>query len=100
MSLDFSEAHVLVVGDVMLDRWFRGKVRRISPEAPVPVVHVGREDTSLGGAANVAANIAGLGARCTLAGMVGKDSAGERMKSLLEARSIDAALVETPWAAC
>jgi D-beta-D-heptose 7-phosphate kinase/D-beta-D-heptose 1-phosphate adenosyltransferase len=95
VSLDFSDAHVLVVGDVMLDRWFRGKVRRISPEAPVPVVHVGREDMSLGGAANVAANIAGLGAKCTLAGMVGRDSARDRMKTLLGGQSIDAALIET-----
>ena len=95
MSLDFSNAHVLVVGDVMLDRWFHGRVRRISPEAPVPVVQVQREHESLGGAGNVAANITGLGARCTLAGMVGSDGAHTRLESLLKTQGIEAALVET-----
>lgn len=95
MSLDFADAHVLVVGDLMLDRWFHGRVRRISPEAPVPVVQVHREHESLGGAANVAANIAGLGARCTLTGMVGRDSGHERLKTLLQSHAISAALVPT-----
>jgi len=95
MSLDFRRAHVLVVGDVMLDRWFIGRVRRISPEAPVPIVQVQREHESLGGAANVAANIAGLGARCTLAGLVGRDSASDRLHRLLSAQGITAQLTET-----
>ncbi|MEM6995663.1 MAG: bifunctional D-glycero-beta-D-manno-heptose-7-phosphate kinase/D-glycero-beta-D-manno-heptose 1-phosphate adenylyltransferase HldE [Myxococcota bacterium] len=95
MSLDFAAAHVLVVGDIMLDRWFHGRVRRISPEAPVPVVQVQREHESLGGSANVAANIAGLGARCTLAGMVGRDAGQQRLRSLLAAQHIETALVET-----
>ncbi len=95
MSLDFSGARVLVVGDIMLDRWFHGRVRRISPEAPVPVVHVQREHESLGGAANVAANIAGLGAHCTLAGMVGRDSGRTRLQSLLDTHRIESALVDT-----
>ncbi len=59
-------AHVLVVGDIMLDRLISGTAERISPEAPVPVVTVSAEDASLGGAANVAANIVALGASCSL----------------------------------
>lgn len=88
----FAEAHVLVVGDVMLDRWFIGKVGRISPEAPVPVVQVRDERESLGGAANVAANVVGLGARCTLIGAVGQDAAGDRLKALLEGIGVTAPL--------
>ena len=61
--IDFSTARVLVVGDIMLDRYWFGDVTRISPEAPVPVVRVTRRDERLGGAANVARNLATLGAR-------------------------------------
>jgi len=95
MTLDLQATRAMVVGDVMLDRWFRGRVRRISPEAPVPVVDVEREDASVGGAANVAANIAGLGAHCTVAGMVGSDEAERTLRRLLDAASIDAVLVST-----
>ncbi len=77
-------AHVLVVGDLMLDEYINGSVGRISPEAPVPVVHVDSETFAVGGAANVAANIVALGARCTLVGCVGSDTSGERVKSALE----------------
>lgn len=94
MRLDFSDAHVLVVGDVMLDRWYAGHVRRVSPEAPVPVVTVDDEHESLGGAANVAANVVGLGARCSLAGVAGTDMGRERLQALLEAQGIEGALVE------
>ena len=66
-------ARVLVVGDVMLDRYWFGEVSRISPEAPVPVVKVGRSEDRLGGAANVARNAAALGARVTLLSVVGHD---------------------------
>src|ERR1700677_2918020 len=62
---------VLVVGDVMADHYVWGKVERISPEAPIPVVHVSREEVRPGGAANVASNIAALGGRVSLAGIVG-----------------------------
>ena len=95
MSLDFSDAHVLVVGDVMLDRWYTGRVRRVSPEAPVPVVTVDDEHESLGGAGNVAANITGLGARCTLAGVAGDDANRLRLQALLHGRGIAAPLVVT-----
>jgi D-beta-D-heptose 7-phosphate kinase/D-beta-D-heptose 1-phosphate adenosyltransferase len=80
---------VLVVGDVMLDRFIVGRVTRISPEAPVPVVRFQSEHVRLGGAANVAHNLAALGARVSLVGIVGVDAAAERLKQQLEASQID-----------
>lgn len=74
---------VVVVGDVMLDVYLTGSVARISPEAPVPVVHVGEERIALGGAANVAANIAALGVRCDLIGGIGADPEGLRIRDAL-----------------
>ncbi|HEX8694168.1 MAG TPA: D-glycero-beta-D-manno-heptose-7-phosphate kinase [Longimicrobium sp.] len=76
---------VAVVGDVMLDVYLVGGVSRISPEAPVPVVHVAEERFALGGAANVAANVAALGAACRLVGCVGADDAGRRVREALAA---------------
>ncbi|MFW6085465.1 MAG: bifunctional heptose 7-phosphate kinase/heptose 1-phosphate adenyltransferase [Gemmatimonadota bacterium] len=70
-------ARVLVIGDAMLDRYVEGTVERISPEAPVPVVQVTRDRTALGGAANVAAGVVALGARCRMVAAVGDDEAGE-----------------------
>ena len=80
---DFGRARVLVVGDVMLDRYWFGDVNRISPEAPVPVLKVNRVDERPGGAANVARNIAALGAHATLLSVVGKDEGGDRLEGLL-----------------
>jgi len=74
---------MLVVGDVMLDRYWFGDVSRISPEAPVPVVRIERREERLGGAANVARNAAALGAHSGLLGVVGKDEAGEQVEALL-----------------
>jgi rfaE bifunctional protein kinase chain/domain len=82
------KSRVLVVGDVMLDRYWFGDVERISPEAPVPVVRVQQVDERLGGAANVARNISALGARATLMGVVGQDEAGGRIRELLAASGI------------
>lgn len=79
----FENAKVLVVGDVMLDRYWFGDVERISPEAPVPVLKVGRVEERPGGAANVARNIAALGAQCTLLSVVGNDEAGACLENLL-----------------
>lgn len=79
-----ADVRVLVVGDVMLDRYITGSVDRISPEAPVPVVRVESEASALGGAANVAANVAALGARCVVAGCAGKDTDGEVLRRALE----------------
>jgi len=74
---------VLCVGDVMLDRFVEGRVERISPEAPIPVLSVTRERSALGGAANVARNVAALGARCRLIGSLGADFAGREIEALL-----------------
>ncbi|QJE74052.1 D-glycero-beta-D-manno-heptose-7-phosphate kinase [Aerophototrophica crusticola] len=79
------KARVLVVGDVMLDRFTYGKVERISPEAPIPVLRVEREAAMLGGAGNVANNLAALGARATLLSVVGEDAAGAELSRLLTA---------------
>ena len=91
---DTSRARVLVVGDVMLDRYWFGEVSRISPEAPVPVVKIERHEERLGGAANVARNVAALGARAGLLSVVGTDEAGRRLEELLAAEKIDASLHE------
>lgn len=89
-------AKVLVVGDVMLDRYWFGEVDRISPEAPVPVVHINQEQDCLGGAANVARNIVSLGGQVSLVGIVGADKVGHELIDLLEAHSIDAHLIVDP----
>lgn len=87
---------ILVVGDVMLDRYWHGEVARISPEAPVPVVHIQREENRLGGAANVALNVRTLGARVTLLSMVGADDAARSLRHLLDRQGISAELGEDP----
>ena len=81
---EFDQASVLVVGDLMLDRNWQGRTSRISPEAPVPVVHVDGVEDRAGGAGNVALNIAALGSRVTVMGYVGKDDAATSLQSLLE----------------
>jgi len=80
---------VAVLGDLMLDRYLWGRVDRISPEAPVPVVEVERESESLGGAGNVALNLRALGAEPVLIGAVGDDAAGERLRASLAERGVD-----------
>ncbi|MGD9945123.1 MAG: D-glycero-beta-D-manno-heptose-7-phosphate kinase [Burkholderiaceae bacterium] len=95
-AVDFSAARLLVVGDVMLDRYWFGDVERISPEAPVPVVRVTRSDERLGGAANVAFNAAALGAGVTLVGVVGADEPGDRIETLARERGIDVQLARDP----
>ncbi|MBI1173975.1 MAG: D-glycero-beta-D-manno-heptose-7-phosphate kinase [Sideroxydans sp.] len=89
----FDNARVLVVGDVMLDRYWFGDVERISPEAPVPVLKVARVEDRPGGAANVARNIAALGAQCTLLSVVGADEPGARLEELLSAQHNVSALL-------
>lgn len=81
-------SRVLVVGDVMLDRYWFGNVERISPEAPVPVVHVSRTDERPGGAANVARNAASLGAHVTLLSVVGDDEPGRILERLLKSNGV------------
>lgn len=89
MNLDFKNARILVVGDCMLDRYYFGKVSRISPEAPVPVTRITSTNDTLGGAGNVANNIVHLGATCILTGAVGDDDHGNLIHSRCEAVGID-----------
>ena len=84
------QAHVLIVGDVMLDRYWYGAVDRISPEAPVPVVRVTREEERLGGCANVAFNVVTLGAQASLLSVLGDDDNGLRLSRLVEKSGIQA----------
>lgn len=79
MVVDFSALRFLVIGDVMLDRYLYGKVQRISPEAPVPILELEREENRLGGAANVALNLRSLGCQVSLAGVIGTDSFGDTL---------------------
>lgn len=85
---NFSEIKVLVIGDVMLDRYWWGSVRRISPEAPVPVVNLEKTSLVAGGAANVAANIAGLGAKPFLIGVTGQDEEASLVLKILESINV------------
>src|ERR1700684_782826 len=88
---------VLCIGDLMLDEFVYGEVSRISPEAPAPVIAVRRSETNVGGAGNVARNIASLGARCIFAGLIGQDEAGARLKAQLSQESlIDSVLICDP----
>lgn len=80
---------ILVVGDLMVDRYWFGRVDRISPEAPVPVVHVKKNENRLGGAANVASNVVSLGAQVSLVGIVGDDEPAKILKNLCEEHSIN-----------
>jgi D-beta-D-heptose 7-phosphate kinase / D-beta-D-heptose 1-phosphate adenosyltransferase len=88
-QFDFSKSRVLVIGDLMLDRYWYGDTGRISPEAPVPVVKVNHIEERPGGAGNVALNIAALGAQVILMGVIGQDDAGDRLISRLDAANID-----------
>jgi D-beta-D-heptose 7-phosphate kinase/D-beta-D-heptose 1-phosphate adenosyltransferase len=93
---DFSRARVVVVGDVMLDRYLFGATSRISPEAPVPVVHVRQSEDRAGGAANVAVNLARLGVRTTLLGIVGQDDEALALQSALEQNDVECHFTEVP----
>lgn len=84
----FTRLNVLVVGDVMIDRYITGQVRRISPEAPVPVVEWQSQEDRLGGAANVALNIQAMGAQVLLCSIIGKDDAGDKLLKLLPASQL------------
>ncbi len=87
--IELESARVLVVGDLILDRYWYGTTRRISPEAPVPVVHVNDIEERVGGAANVAANVAALGARTSLIGLLGQDERGEKLLELCHKHGIE-----------
>ena len=89
---DLSAVRLLIVGDVMLDRYWFGEVSRISPEAPVPVVKIERSEERPGGAANVARNAAALGAQVSLLALIGNDEPGETLRRLMIEGGIDASL--------
>ncbi len=91
---NFSQIPIVVVGDIMLDRYLWGSVRRISPEAPVPVVKKERVSETLGGAANVANNLGALGCAVTLVGLCGRDERGAALKQILAKQKIRARLME------
>jgi D-beta-D-heptose 7-phosphate kinase/D-beta-D-heptose 1-phosphate adenosyltransferase len=86
---EFRNRRILVIGDLILDHYIWGNVNRISPEAPVPVVEVTRENFLLGGAANVAHNIVSLGAHAAVTGIIGEDIAGEALRNILGQKGID-----------
>jgi D-glycero-beta-D-manno-heptose-7-phosphate kinase len=92
LQSQINSASVLVVGDAMLDRYWFGDVQRISPEAPVPIVHVTSEEYRLGGAANVALNVASLGAHAMLMSIVGADEASKQLKALLDHHGVESIL--------
>src|SRR6185437_16107175 len=88
---------VLCVGDLMLDEFVYGDISRISPEAPAPVIAVQRSESAVGGAGNVARNIAALGARCIFVGLVGVDAAADVLRAALSRESlIEPVLVSDP----
>ncbi|MDP6981165.1 MAG: PfkB family carbohydrate kinase [Myxococcota bacterium] len=88
---DFGKVRLLVVGDVVLDEYLRGDAERVSPEAPVPVVHVQRESVVLGGAGNVVRNVVALEAACDFVSVVGHDADGDRVCELLRDLAVDPA---------
>lgn len=90
----FKDTRILVIGDLILDRFIWGRVNRISPEAPVPVVDVESQNYALGGAANVASNIVSLGGSATVMGIVGRDRAAERIRAILAEQDIDFMAIE------
>jgi rfaE bifunctional protein kinase chain/domain len=92
----FSGRHVVVIGDLMLDEFARGDVRRISPEAPVPVLELQARDLVLGGAANAAANVISLGGRATMVGIIGDDPNGDVVERLFGERSLASSVVRDP----
>lgn len=93
---DFLNCNIVVVGDVILDSYIMGEVKRLSPEAPVPIVQVMNKTTTLGGAGNVALNLVGLGCKVTLMGVRGDDAPGERISEILKQNGIeDEVLIES-----
>ena len=93
---NMDQARILIVGDVMLDRYWFGEVNRISPEAPVPIVRVERREERLGGAANVARNVATLGAKTGLLGVIGQDEAGDVVENQLTELGVSSYLNRDP----
>lgn len=95
-EINFSNGKILIVGDVMLDKYYFGSVERISPEAPVPIVNIRKEESRLGGAANVANNIASLGGQTLLCGTIGHDLLGKELERISRQKNIRTMLLRTP----
>ncbi len=93
---DFESAHLLIIGDVMLDRYWHGITSRISPEAPVPIVHIKKQEERPGGAGNVALNIKALGGHVTLIGVTGIDEHAKTLQKQLTTRGIHCAFIQLP----
>ena len=94
MNLDLlKDGNVLVIGDVVLDKYIHGNVSRVSPEAPVPVLKPQSEEVRLGGAANVASNVSSLGSKVFLQGVVGKDDNAKELKALAKDKKIKVLLL-------
>lgn len=91
----FERANILVIGDVMIDRYWQGSTNRMSPEAPVPVVTIDEKNDRLGGAANVALNLARLGCNISLMGIIGQDESGQSVKQLLNNAKVHYHLIES-----
>src|ERR1700722_19108735 len=88
LTREIARQTVLCVGDLMLDEFVYGEVSRISPEAPAPVIAAQRSEINIGGAGNVARNIASLGARCIFVGLIGEDEAGAKLKARLSQETL------------
>ncbi len=93
---DFSNSKIFIIGDVMLDKYYFGCVERISPEAPVPIVKIGKEESRLGGAANVANNIASLGGQPLLCGAIGYDFFGKEIGHMSKQKNIRTMFLKVP----
>ena len=87
---EFKNKRILVIGDVMIDAYLLGNVNRVSPEAPVPIVSLQKEEERLGGAANVAINLVAMGASAVICSVIGNDRSGKKMIELLESNTISA----------
>lgn len=95
--LDFSNSKILIVGDVMLDKYYFGHVERISPEAPVPIVNIRKEESRLGGASNVANNISSLGGTPLLCGVIGHDLFGKEIERIARQKNIRTILLRSAY---
>ena len=95
MNLSLEDAKVLVIGDIMLDRYWQGNAQRISPEAPVPVVHVKNTEERAGGAGNVALNITSLSGSADLIGFTGDDEAAKRLEEILNHKQVTTDFIKT-----
>jgi D-beta-D-heptose 7-phosphate kinase/D-beta-D-heptose 1-phosphate adenosyltransferase len=95
MALSFSESKVLIIGDIILDKYYFGNVERISPEAPVPIVNIKKEENRLGGASNVANNISNLGGEAFLCGTIGHDFFGKEIERQAREKNIRTSLIKT-----